>query len=57
MAHACPHATVQNWTLLGRVTLGETYNPNTGANILHQSTRTMRTHAINMYVYLSLHEN
>ena len=45
MAPACPHVTVPHWTISGRVTVGETHNPNTWASIQHQPTRTVPTHA------------
>lgn len=40
-----PHVTVPHWTISGRVTVGETHNPNTGASIQHQPTCTVPTHA------------
>ena len=46
MAHAVPHVTVQHWTILGRVTVSETPNPDIGANTQHQPTRTVPTHAM-----------
>ena len=42
------HVTVRHRTLMGRVTVGETHNPNVGANIQHQLTRTVPTHAMIM---------
>ena len=43
-----PHVTVPHWTISGRVTVGETANPNVGANIQHQLTRTVSAHAMIM---------